>query len=557
MKKWEIYLLLLTFVLSMLYPTIAFATGEAVESPVTLEAERISYDQATNRATASGQVKVRYENLRFFAPNLEMDSLRQHLSVTSSEKEKVTLLYGNKRITGDRLEYDFRTREGIITNARASSPLENGIVYLHGNKVEVVPAENALKKGWVSKKSMQAVSDDEMIGKWENSMVTTCPLTNSHYRLETRKLVFIPGKRVIAKSPEVYIGESRVFKYPFDYVVRLDENTRESSFFPLLKYKSAKGYGLGITGPYVWDEGKIDITLLYWSDIELEGAIEAEQKFDDFTLFAGTVYEYDETTEEKLYRPSWGLKYYRQDWQAQLLWTQREYIETEKKAGSIFKGTLWRDPEVTFSSPWERDKTSENSFWRIFGTWGNYVEDSLSTDRWGGGAEIYGWINGTGIVPFWRGRYSYYDYDRDDLDQNITDAVLGLKWTWGNSDWGTAYVRRWVSGSSPMHWDDFSSDEVEEIYQQVSFNISPVWRLMLRGAYDLEESELDEMVYKITLDNQCCLGWEFAYRDDRGNDNDDWASLKLVIKAFPDDQLKLGDTELYDPFQVPDGIVKK
>lgn len=555
--KREISLLLVVFILSILYPATSFSAEEAVDSPVTLEADRISYDQATSRATASGQVKVKYENLRFFAPNLEMDSLRQHLSVTSSEKEKVTLLYGNKRITGDRLEYDFRKREGIMTNARASSPLEKGIVYLKGNKVEVVSAENALSKGWVSKKSLEAVSDDEIVGKWENSMVTTCPLTNPHYRLETRQLVFIPGKRVVAKSPEVYLGESKVFYYPFDYVVRLDENTRESSFFPIISYKSAKGYGLGITGPYVWDEGKIDITLLYWSDIDFEGAMEAEQKFKDFTLFAGTVYEYDEVAEEKLYRPSWGLKYYRQGWQAQLIWTQREYIEIEKKAGYRFKGTIWRDPEVTFSSPWERDKTSENSFWRIFGTWGNYIEDSLSTGRWGGGAEIYGWINGTGLVPFWRGCYSYYDYDMDGLDQKITDTVLGLKWTWGSSDWGSAYVRRWVSGGSPMQWDNFSSDEVEEIYQQVSFNISPVLGFMLRGAYDLEESELGEMVYKITLDNHCCLGWEFAYRDDRGNDNDDWASLKLVIKAFPDDQLKLGDPELYDPFKVPDGILKK
>ena len=87
MMKREISLLLVVFILSILYPATSFSAEEAVDSPVTLEADRISYDQATSRATASGQVKVKYENLRFFAPNLEMDSLRQPLSVTSSEKE--------------------------------------------------------------------------------------------------------------------------------------------------------------------------------------------------------------------------------------------------------------------------------------------------------------------------------------------------------------------------------------------------------------------------------------------------------------------------------------
>lgn len=553
MKTSNILICLFAVVLSCLCPVAMY--GEDGETAVKLEADKIVYNQSSNIAEATGNVKVQYGNLRLFAPLLEMDSAGRSITVTSVGTEMVTMLYGDRRITGDKLEYNLDTKEGFMTNAKTSSAMERGNVYLYGDRVDVVPAERAHNNGWLSGRDARSVSEDELVGRWENSSVTTCPKPNPHYRLVTRELVLIPGKKVIARSPEVYIGTSRLFKYPFDYVVRLDANARESHFFPTFTYDSDKGYGIGLSGPFVWDDGKIDLSVLYWSDIDFEWSAVLEQKIGDISLFAATAYEYNDAEGEKLYRPSWGAKYEHLGWEAKLLWSQREYIDMEKKAGSTFKGTLWREPELYFSSPWYRDGVYDNSFYRIFGTWGCYSENSESTDRLGGGIEIYGWTgNEDSVRPFWKGRYAYYDYDTDGFDQKITEMALGARWRLGRLALGSAYVRRWVSGSSPMEWDDFSDDEMEELYQQLSIPFSTNLALTLRGAYDLEDSVIDEMVYKISLDNNCCMSWELAYRDDRSSDDDDWAGLKLIIKAFPNEDLRFGEHQLYDPFEAPEGL---
>jgi hypothetical protein len=195
-------------------------------------------------------------------------------------------------------------------------------------------------------------------------------------------------------------------------------------------------------------------------------------------------------------------------------------VEIEKRAGVTYRGTLWRDPEFFVYSPWFTDAAS-GGWWRLIGTAGEYEEDGWNTSRKGLGLEIYGEGDPRGaFVPFWKGLYMYYGYDADrslateQESQKITEATLGVSWPLGDLQMRTSYVRRWVSGESPMNWDRF--DEREDIYQKVSYSLQNGWGVAARGGYDNLERELKEMVYWISYETDC-MAWELVYRDDRGD----------------------------------------
>lgn len=141
------------------------------------------------------------------------------------------------------------------------------------------------------------------------------------------------------------------------------------------------------------------------------------------------------------------------------------------------------------------------------------------------------------IKPYWRLRYLWWDYDHEDDLQEITSANVGFTWKAGIFSMRTAYLRRWVSGKSPMDWDDY--DEREELYQTISMPVKGKWHLSLRGGYDLRDSHLDEMVYRVIYDEHC-YQWEFVYVDDMV-ENDDWAGLRLTIKVYPKQPVFLND----------------
>ena len=221
------------------------------EDAVFLDADKVVFEEKTGLAVAEGNVRVRRDVLRVFAHRVEMDSTEQVMSATSEPGKKVTLIQGDRVLTGDSLRYDLSSREGILTGAVGSSPAGDGRVFLRGKQMEVAPVDVARSKGWISSRGSKGVEEDELIGKLSDVSLTTCNERSPHYRLVSRSVVFVPGKRIIAKNPKIYIGEHLLFTYPFDYVVPLDPKERRallSSFFPLILSDSDKGQGVGIGG---------------------------------------------------------------------------------------------------------------------------------------------------------------------------------------------------------------------------------------------------------------------------------------------------------------------
>jgi LPS-assembly protein len=547
------FLVLLGGLLGMfLFPGISWG-----EEKVILDADEVIYDEAGYSALARGNVELRYGGMRLFADHMEVDTATNLVNAYGSPQKPVTMLWGGRRLYGERIEYDLTTQEGKVYQASGRV----GEIRLSGRDLQVVPVSKAREEKWASPKHLRGLSEEEEVARWDEVALTTCREAKPHYRLVAKRVVVIPGQRVIAKKPKVYIGETMLFQYPFDYVVGLGprgSKALRANFFPSLSYKSAKGVGVGVEGPLTWDRGELDLGIMYWTDIGLEGSATLTQEITPgFFATVTSEYTYDEITEEASWRAGWGFHYSRAKWKATLNWTQREYVEIEKRAGVTYRGTLWRDPEFFVYSPWFTDAAS-GGWWRLIGTAGEYEEDGWNTSRKGLGLEIYGEGDPRGaFVPFWKGLYMYYGYDADrslateQESQKITEATLGVSWPLGDLQMRTSYVRRWVSGESPMNWDRF--DEREDIYQKVSYSLQNGWGVAARGGYDNLERELKEMVYWISYETDC-MTWELVYRDDRGDQDDSWAGLRISILAFPETPFGIGQEKVEIPGEIPEDL---
>ena len=554
MKNWIGTLLLLMGTLGILL----FSGGISLaEEQVVLDADEVVYDEAGYSAVARGNVELRYGALRVFAEHVEVDTSTNLMNAYGSPEKPVTMFWGDRRLYGERIEYDLAAKEGKVYKASGRV----GEIRLSGKDLEVAPVQKAREEQWASPKNLRGLEEEEEVARWEEVSLTTCREAKPHYRLVAKRVVVIPGKKVIARKPQVYIGEVLLFQYPFDYVVRLGSGGRKAlsaNFFPSLAYKSAKGAGVGIEGPLTWETGEVDLGLMYWSDIGMEGVAALTQEIvPGLSLEAVSEYTYDEETEDSSWRARWGLHYNKAKWRASLMWSQREYVEIEKRAGVTYRGTLWRDPEFFVYSPWFRD-TASGGWWRILGTAGEYEEDGLDASRKGYGLELYGEGDSRGrFVPFWKALYMKYLYDADralldeEESQEVTEATLGISWPLGVLKMRTSYVRRWVSGKSPMNWDSF--DEREDIYQKISYTIDKNWTIAVRGGYDNLVGDLREMVYWLGYETDC-MAWELVYRDDRGDDDDNWAGLRISILAFPETPFAIGQEKVEIPGEKPEDL---
>lgn len=547
--------LALAFFLTAMQPLYADDAGE-----IRLDADKISFEESTGIATAEGNVRIQNDEVRLFAPFVEYDSFNQQVRARASGENAVSLLTAEGRLDAEHLDYNLQTREGMLQHP-------NGKVdafFVKGETLSVKPtaqAENAKQE-----KAGQE-SPEDLSARWTRASVTTCDEPHPHYRFEAKSVTVVPDKSLVISKPRVYLGKHLLFSYPFDYFISLDKRSsrHKQVVFPKFGYESSKGAGLGVGGAYGWVTGAIDFEVIGWTDDIWEtDTLLMQDITENLTAFARTRRIYDKEREETKWRPSWGFDYERNGWRMHTIWSQREHLSVEKRAGTDSKYILWRKPEVNVVSPWFDDKGIGGQF-RLFGTWGKYEDATTrfgaTTDRWGLGMQIQGDFRTTSdkLQPFYNAIYWHYDYDSsltDSATQQILDAVVGVRWEAGDFDMETAYLRRWAWGNSPMLWDDYNPRE--EIYQEIGYRIHTgqrdiSWKLGLRGAYDIRNEELAEMVYKVAYDQHCLL-WEAVYRDDRRGD-DDWMGVTLTIKAYPNAGARLSGNDLFDPATGPDSLI--
>ena len=209
---------------------------------VTLNADRVSFNDETGRAYAQGNAVLNYQDTTIMAERIEYDADSQKVQAMPLPGKQIVLTNGSLR--GDQLEYDLNTKEGILSGAVTRLPVgeNSGVLYVYGSEINVMPWELAQERGLV-----KGQPEDYMI-QWRNVVITTCALEHPHYRLESKTITFVPGRSVTAKKPRIYLGETYLFTSPLDYVVQLKRRNVEYSFLPYLQHSDTKGTGGGITG---------------------------------------------------------------------------------------------------------------------------------------------------------------------------------------------------------------------------------------------------------------------------------------------------------------------
>ncbi|MBQ7665305.1 MAG: LPS-assembly protein LptD, partial [Synergistaceae bacterium] len=239
--------------------------SESESEKVTLNAERVSFNDETGYATAEGNAALKYKDMTIEAERIEYNADTQKVTAMPLPEQKVKIQYTNQGtnriLRGDILDYDLNSGEGILTGPSTLVHLgeERGVLYVSGGEIDVIPWELAQERGLVTG------NPEDYIVEWRQVSLTTCALNHPHYRLESKTISFIPGKRVIAKKPRVYLGNTYLFTSPLDYVVNLKRRATTYSFIPYFQRSDTKGGGGGITGTIGWETGSLSIGLS-WMD---------------------------------------------------------------------------------------------------------------------------------------------------------------------------------------------------------------------------------------------------------------------------------------------------
>jgi len=531
---------IILFVFALCYGLPALAD----ESRVTLDAERVSFDDAAGLATAEGNAVLIHGDTTIRAGRIDYDVSSNVARAFPAMDGWVELESEGRRLLGRGLEYDLNNQEGVFTGVRSTVDIDGGTLFITGGELSSMPYDVAMERGLIRHRLRDAPYH---VAIASDVSVTTCIFEQPHYRLVTRRLVIIPGRRVIARRPRLYFGDTFIFAYPTDYIVRLDrEDGLMHSFIPYLEYNSTRGLGIISSGGFELGRGTASLGLAYWSSIGFEWMAELEQDIGDSGFFVrgGVNYIWTEEWREKHYNPHVGLFYERNGWEAALRVAWREYIEDQKDAVVQYRGRLDRRPEFTLYTPWMRDYTFRNSWIRLGLSAGRYWErtSTMSNDavsRYG--LTLQNRISrplGRNVTFFSNTTYGIWFYDKDSSYQGTVHGFLGLSYNFGSIELMSGYERRFVWGESPMLWDRYS--ETERLHQSVRIPLGGEFFLVTRGSYDLNASMIDQMNYTLQWVTDC-MRWELNFRDDRTSGSDSHVSLRLILNAFPNTPLALGN----------------
>jgi LPS-assembly protein len=547
---------LLIFVL-LLTADGAFAAAEQ-PGDVILDAERVSYDDETGRASAEGGAVLTYQDTTIHAERIDYDAAAQTVKASPLPGETVRLSNGGRTIAGDGLEYNLLTSEGVLLEAKSSVPAGEGVLYVSGGGLRVMPYDLAAERGLVRRRG----PGQSYVGIWENVSATTCSLDHPHYRIETKHILFVPGRKIVARRPRLYLGNTYVFSYPMDYIVNLDRKALKYSIIPYVQNDGDKGAGGGLSGAFAWESGSLSLGAAYWSDAGFEWMAEAEQQIaGPLGVRAGVTYSWEKEWHERAYHPYASLYYEREGWRAVLGWARRDYIEDRKDSLYKYRGRLDRRPEFSLLTPWWKDPAALSSWFRLGAVWGRYREQTYlytsdTVARYGAAIQSYGETPLAGTLPggfelFWNVSYGAWFYDRIDDDQEILTGFLGLRGRLGALELGLGYERRGVWGQSPMLWDSYRGGE--RIHQKIRFPLGREFFAAARGSYDLEESFVDDVHYALQWITDC-MKWELTYHDDRTDTGDDRVGLSVSILAFPNTPASFGEYREKDPFNRPEDL---
>ena len=189
-------------------------------TPLIVDADQIVYDEATQEVEATGNVRLRYRNIRLAADSVHFDLKAELLTA----RGRVVLIDPEGReMRGEQLTYDVRLGQATLLSA-----------------------ESLVDRIYVRSAVLRA-QRDRMFA--DEGMVTTCNPERPIYRVTARQFEIIPGDRIIARRATLWLGRFAVLTLPV-YVMPLGDPEEKPSVIPGFGYNNADGFWLDYLYPY-------------------------------------------------------------------------------------------------------------------------------------------------------------------------------------------------------------------------------------------------------------------------------------------------------------------
>ena len=217
--------LIVAFLIFLLLPVCrpVFAQEERrLEGPVTIEADRISYDRQMDTYLAEGHVVVRLSLGILKADSVILERVTNTVLATGH----VFIQSDNDILEGERVKFDISRKTGIVNEGRLF--VSDNHLYVRGARIE--------KRG-------------EATYRIQTARATTCDGDRPDWQIQSRELnvtvdgygTLRDGKFLVKDVPVLYIP----------YLLFPAKKTRQSGFlFPRIGYSSNDGWDVEI--PFYW-----------------------------------------------------------------------------------------------------------------------------------------------------------------------------------------------------------------------------------------------------------------------------------------------------------------
>ncbi|MBU0633617.1 MAG: LPS assembly protein LptD [Candidatus Omnitrophica bacterium] len=220
------------------------------KKPVVVDADTVEYFDEQNKIVGQGNVKIDYEDVRLVADYVQVDMKTQEAQAQGN----VVVTQQGTKITGDKLTYFLTTKKGVIigeekgenkvesfyedvriVSKRIDFDLASNVVFVPD---EVEMFEGALwvggrnlsydfntKKGtfsdikfkdpvWQGQAPLGEKINEEQIN-FTRGYMTTCDREKPHYRIQSRRIQYYIGEKVVAKNILIFVGKVPLLYFPY------------------------------------------------------------------------------------------------------------------------------------------------------------------------------------------------------------------------------------------------------------------------------------------------------------------------------------------------------
>jgi lipopolysaccharide assembly outer membrane protein LptD (OstA) len=219
--------------------------------PVEVNGDQVEYFPKEKKVVGSGNVSIDYEDTL-----LTCDRITVYTETRDAEAEgNVILKSPNGEIKGERVKYNFATKQGEIMKAR----MRSGEWYAGGEKIEI---------------------GRDGSYRIEAGYITSCSLSEPHYKIKTKNIIIYPDNKIVAKNVTFNVGNMPVAYLPrYDYSLDADWPT-----FDIIPGKKSKWGLFALTSyRYQINEGnKVTLRIDERENWGLAEGLDYKYSTDDF-----------------------------------------------------------------------------------------------------------------------------------------------------------------------------------------------------------------------------------------------------------------------------------